>query len=562
MLDRRQFLQVAAAAAALTGVPGLSARSLARQSIKQRDLLAFEPVGQVTLLNFTDCHAQLVPLYFREPSVNLGVGDVYGLPPHITGKDLLTKFGLKAGSPEAYAFSSVDFANLAKTYGRVGGLDRLATLIKAIRAQRPNNTLLLDGGDTWQGSYTALKTRGEDMVDIMNALGVEAMTAHWEFTYGMDRVNELIDKLKFPFLAGNVRDTEWEEGVFDSTSFFERGGVKIAVIGQAFPYTPVANPRYLIPKWSFGIRENLVRQRVEKGRKDGAELVVFLSHNGFDVDRKLASRVDGIDVILTGHTHDAIPDVIKVKDSLLVAAGSHGKFLARLDLDVQGGRVKDYRFRLIPVFSDVIEPDPEMAALIKKIRAPHEKRLRHVLGRADNLLYRRGNFNGTFDDLICNALLQERDAEIALSPGFRWGSSILPGQEITVEHVFNQTAITYPKAYRIEMTGQFLKEILEDVADNLIHPDPYYQQGGDMVRVGGMSYSIDIGKPIGKRISDMTSLKTGKPIDPAKSYVVTGWASVNEATQGPPVYDVVSQYIEKKKVIDIPQNRSIRVTGA
>ena len=456
----------------------------------------------------------------------------------------------------------MDFANLAKTYGRVGGLDRLATLIKAIRAQRPNNTLLLDGGDTWQGSYTALKTRGEDMVDIMNALGVEAMTAHWEFTYGTERVEELKDKLKFPFLAGNVRDTEWEEEVFDSTSFFERSGVKIAVIGQAFPYTPVANPRYLIPKWSFGIRENLVRQRVEKARKDGAELVVFLSHNGFDVDRKLASRVDGIDVILTGHTHDAIPDVIKVKDSLLVASGSHGKFLARLDLDVQGGRVKDYRFRLIPVFSDVIEPDPEMAALIKKIRAPHEKRLRHVLGRADNLLYRRGNFNGTFDDLICNALLQERDAEIALSPGFRWGSSILPGQEITVEHVFNQTAITYPKAYRIEMTGQFLKEILEDVADNLFHPDPYYQQGGDMVRVGGMSYSIDIGKPIGKRISDMTSLKTGKPIDPAKSYVVTGWASVNEATQGPPVYDVVSQYIEKKKVIDIPQNRSIRVTGA
>ena len=444
----------------------------------------------------------------------------------------------------------------------LGGLDRMATLIKAIKAERPDNTLLLDGGDTWQGSYTSLKTSGEDMVDVMNALGVEAMTAHWEFTYGTDRVNELIDKLKFPFLAGNVRDTEWEEGVFDSTSFFERGGVKIAVIGQAFPYTPVANPRYLIPKWSFGIRENLVRQRVEKARKDGAELVVFLSHNGFDVDRKLASRVDGIDVILTGHTHDAIPDVIKVKDSLLVASGSHGKFLARLDLDVQGGRVKDYRFRLIPVFSDVIEPDPEMAALIKKIRAPHEKRLRHVLGRADNLLYRRGNFNGTFDDLICNALMQERDAEIALSPGFRWGSSILPGQEITVEHVFNQTAITYPKAYRIEMTGQFLKEILEDVADNLFHPDPYYQQGGDMVRVGGMSYSIDIGKPIGKRISDMTSLKTGKPIDPAKSYVVTGWASVNEATQGPPVYDVVSQYIEKKKVIDIPQNRSIRVTGA
>ena len=563
MLDRRQFLQVAAAAAALTGVPGLSARSLARQSIKQRDLLAFEPVGQVTLLNFTDCHAQLVPLYFREPSVNLGVGDVYGLPPHITGKDLLTKFGLKAGSPEAYAFSSVDFANLAKTYGRVGGLDRLATLIKAIRAQRPNNTLLLDGGDTWQGSYTALKTRGEDMVDIMNALGVEAMTAHWEFTYGMDRVNELIDKLKFPFLAGNVRDTEWDETVFESTANFVRGGIKIAVIGQAFPYTPVANPRYLIPQWSFGIREKLVRERIKAARAGGAELVVFLSHNGFDVDRKLASRVDGIDVILTGHTHDAIPAVIKVGKTLLVAAGSHGKFLARLDLDVnKGGGVKDFRFRLIPVFSDVIKPDPEMAALVKKIRAPHEKELTRVLGRTENLLYRRGNFNGTFDDLICNALLQERDAEIALSPGFRWGDALIPGQDITVEHVFNQTAITYPKAYRTEMTGKFIKEILEDVADNLFHIDPYYQQGGDMVRVGGMSYRIEIGKPIGKRISNMTSLKTGKPIDPAKTYVVSGWASVNEATQGPPVYDVVTKYIEEKKSIDMRPNDNIRIIGS
>jgi len=562
MLDRRQFLQVAAATAAITGAPGLASRAMARQTITQKDLLKFDSIGQVTLLNFTDCHAQLVPLYFREPSVNMGVGDFHGLPPHITGKDMLTKFGLKASSPKAYAFSSHDFANLAKTYGRVGGMDRMATLVKAIRSERPNNTLLLDGGDTWQGSYTSLKTAGEDMVDVMNALGVDAMTAHWEFTYGAERVEALKGKLKFPFLAGNVVDTEWEEKVFESTAVYERGGVKIAVIGQAFPYTPVANPRYMIPKWSFGIREELVRQRVEEARKAGAGLVVLLSHNGFDVDRKLASRVKGIDVILTGHTHDAIPDVIKVGGTLLVASGSHGKFLARLDLDVKDGKVKDYRFQLIPVFSDVIKPDPEMTALIKKIRTPHEKDISRVLGRTDSLLYRRGNLNGTFDDLICAALLQERDAEIALSPGFRWGSSVLPGQQITVEHVYNQTAITYPKAYRSEFTGTFLKEILEDVADNLFHPDPYYQQGGDMVRVGGMSYAIDIKKPIGKRISDMRLIKTGKPIDPAKNYVVSGWASVNEGTKGPPVYDVVTKYIEKKKVIDIPPNQNIRVTGA
>jgi sulfur-oxidizing protein SoxB len=562
MLDRRQFLQVAAATAAITGVSGgLFPSALARQSITQKDLLDFESVGQVTLLNFTDCHAQLVPLYFREPSTNIGVGDVYGLPPHITGKELLKKFGLKGGSPEAYAFSSHDFVNLAKDYGRIGGIDRMATLVKAIRAERPNNTLLLDGGDTWQGSYTSLKTSGEDMVDVMNALGVEAMTAHWEFTYGADRVKELIEKIKFPFLAGNVRDTEWDEEVFKSTTNFERGGVKIAVIGQAFPYTPVANPRYKIPQWSFGIREKLVRKRVQAARDGGAELVVLLSHNGFDVDRKLASRVDGIDVILTGHTHDAIPAAIKVNNTLLVASGSHGKFLARLDLDIKGKRVVDYRFKLIPVLSDTIIPDPEMAALIKKIRAPHEKDIRRVLGRTNGLLFRRGSFNGTFDDLICNALMEERDAEISLSPGFRWGGSLIPGQDITVEDVFNQTAITYPNAYRSEFTGQFLREILEDVADNLFNTDPYYQQGGDMVRVGGMGYSIDPSKPIGQRISDMTSLRTGKPIDPKKNYVVSGWASVNEGTEGPPVYDLVSKYIEKKKSIDIPVNTNLRIIG-
>jgi S-sulfosulfanyl-L-cysteine sulfohydrolase len=559
MLTRRDFMQVAAATAVMTARPGSLGAAMAK--LTQENLLEFDSTGQVTLLNFTDCHAQLVPLYFREPSVNLGVGAVNGLPPHLTGKDFLKHFELKGGTSAAYALTSDDFGTLAQQWGRIGGMDRMATLVKAIRAERPTNTLLLDGGDTWQGSYTSLKTRGADMVRVMNAMGVDAMTGHWEFTYGAERVEELVGTLDFPFLAGNVKDKTWDEDIFEHTKMFERGGVKIAVIGQAFPYTPIANPRYMMPDWSFGIQEDKVQERVDAAREAGAELIVLNSHNGFDVDRKMASRVSGIDVILTGHTHDAIPTAIRVKDTLLIASGSHGKFLARLDLKVENKKVVDYRFKLIPVFSDVIAPDPDMAALIKEIRSPHAAEIDRVLGRTDSLLYRRGNLNGTFDDLICDALLKERDAQIALSPGFRWGATLLPGDEITADTLYTQTAITYPNVYRSEMTGAFIKEILEDVADNLFNPDPYLQQGGDMVRVGGMGYAIDIGQPIGKRISEMTLLASGEKIEPAKNYTVAGWASVNEGTEGPPVYELVAKYITDRKVIRLEQNRSIKVRG-
>lgn len=561
MLSRRDFLQVALATGVLArGMTGRGAFA-AGANLTQSDLLAFEPLGNVTLLHVTDMHAQLVPLYFREPTINIGVGEVSGLPPHVTGKAFLEKYGLEAGSAEAYALSDQGFETLARDYGRVGGADRLATLLNAVRAERPDNTLFLDGGDTWQGSYTSYQTQGADMVRVMNALGTDAMTAHWEFTYGTERVNELLEQLAFPFLAQNVRDTDWEEPVFDGVAYFERGGVKVAVIGQAFPYTPVANPRYKIPTWSFGIREEAVQAQVDAARSAGAELVVLLSHNGFDVDRKLASRVQGIDVVLTGHTHDALPDVVQVDKTLLVASGSHGKFLSRLDLDVRDGEVKGYRYKLMPVFSDVIAPDPEVSALIEEIRQPHKAELERVLGTTETMLYRRGNFNGTFDDLICQALLEERDAEISLSPGFRWGASLLPGQDITVEDVHNLTSITYPAAYRTEMTGAFLKTVLEDVADNLFNPDPYYQQGGDMVRVGGLGYTIDPTEVIGKRVTGMTFLASGEPIEADKSYTVAGWASVNEGTEGPPIWDVVEGYLQRKGSVNITPNDSVKVAG-
>jgi len=562
MITRREILQVGVATAALAAGDGAFTRALAQQRLSETELLKFDAVGNVTLLHVADIHGQLMPVYFREPSVNLGVGEARGQPPHLTGTDFLKRFGISEKSASAYALTDQDFGTLARSYGRIGGLDRLATVVKRVRAERGNDKVLfLDGGDTWQGSLGSNRSKGQDMVDCMALLKPDAMTGHWEFTYGEGRVKELIQGLDFPFLALNIRETEWNEPAFDAMKTFEKGGIKIAVLGQAFPYTPVANPRWMMPKWSFGIREEDVRANVEKARRSGAQLVVLLSHNGFDVDRKLASRVSGIDVILTGHTHDAVPEAIKVGRTLLVASGSHGKFVSRLDLDVQNGAVKDFRYKLIPLFADAIKPDVDMAAAIAKARAPYAKELSREVGRTDSLLYRRGNFNGTFDDLICAALLRERDAEIALSPGFRWGTSVLPDQPITVEDIHNATAITYPQVYRTLMTGERLKAVLEDIADNLFNPDPYYQQGGDMVRCGGLGYAIDVSKPGGQRIASMIHLKSGAPIAPNKEYVVAGWASVNEGTEGPPVWDLVERYIAASKIVRVAPNTSVKISG-
>ncbi|MEL7256258.1 MAG: thiosulfohydrolase SoxB [Pseudomonadota bacterium] len=564
MISRRDFLQVGMAASALVGASGFGnwAKLAAQQTLTQDQLLQFDTFGNVSLVHITDIHAQLKPIYFREPSVNIGVGENKGAVPHVTGADFRKLYGIEDGSPSHYALSSDDFESLAKGYGRVGGLDRVATVVKAIRADRPD-AILLDGGDTWHGSYTCYHTQGQDMVNVMNALQPDAMTFHWEFTLGSDRVAELVESLPFAALGQNIFDAEWDEPteLFPPYQMFERGGTNIAVIGQAFPYMPIANPRWMFPEYAFGIRDENMQAMVDEVRAEGAECVVVLSHNGFDVDKKMATVVSGIDVILSGHTHDALPEPVLAGETIIVPSGSNGKFVSRVDLDIRDGRMMGYKHKLIPIFSDVITPDADMTALIDEQRAPYEAAMSEVIGQSESLLYRRGNFNGTWDDLICDALISEREADIALSPGVRWGPSIIPGQDITREDIWNVTSMTYGEAYRTEMSGEFLKVVLEDVADNIFNPDPYYQQGGDMVRTGGLGYTIDINQPQGSRISNMTLLKTGDAIDPAKSYVVAGWASVNEGTEGPQIWDVVESHIKKMGTVTVQPNNSVDVIG-
>ena len=565
MFSRRDFLQVGMATSAIYGASGFGSFSKlsAQQKLSQDDLLRFDTYGNVSLIHITDIHTQLKPIYFREPEINLGVGSALGQVPHITGANFRKMYGIDDGSPSHYALTHNDFSALASEYGRVGGLDRVATVVKSIRADRPD-AILLDGGDTWHGSYTCHHTQGQDMVNVMNALNTEAMTFHWEFTLGSDRVHEIIDTLPFPALGQNIFDAEWDEPAeyFKPYTFFERGGSKIAVIGQAFPYMPIANPSWMFPEYSFGIRDENMQAMVDEVRGLGADLVVVLSHNGFDVDKKMASIVTGIDIILSGHTHDALPEPVLIDNTIIVASGSNGKFVSRIDLDVRNGQMMGFKHKLIPIFSDVITPDPDMAALIDGERAPYIDQLSEVIGQSESLLYRRGNFNGTWDDLICQALIEEREADISMSPGVRWGPSILPGQDITREDIWNVTSMSYGKVYRTEMTGEFIHIILEDVADNLFNPDPYYQQGGDMVRIGGMGYRIDINKPQGERITELTLLKTGERIDPSKTYIVAGWASVNEGTEGPQVWDLVENYIRRNGIVKVNPNNSVQVIGA
>jgi sulfur-oxidizing protein SoxB len=553
-MNRREFLQLLAVAAA-SGLALDSRWALAADT--SAGFYELPDFGNVRLLHFTDCHAQLLPIYFREPSMNIGVGDSRGRPPHLVGEKLLKAFGIRPGTREAHAFTHLDFAAAARAYGKVGGFAHLATLVRKLRAGHPD-AVLLDGGDTWQGSATALWSDGQDMVDACKLLGVDIMTGHWEFTLGAERVRKIVDndfrsgKRKISFVAQNVKTADFGDQVFMPLTLRNVGGMlDVAVIGQAFPYTPIANPRHMVPDWSFGIQEEHLQKVVNLARANGAAVVVLLSHNGMDVDLKLAGRVTGIDAILGGHTHDAVPAPVIVKNgggqTLVTNAGSNGKFLAVLDFDVKNGKVADYRYKLLPVFSNLLEPDPEMAALIEKHRAPYRARLEEKLAVTDGLLYRRGNFNGTFDQLILDALMEVKGADAAFSPGFRWGTTLLPGDVITMERLMDQTAITYPHTTLTEMTGATIKEIMEDVADNLFNPDPYKQQGGDMVRVGGIRYTCNPNEKIGRRISNLTL--NGKPLRPNKIYKVAGWAPVAEGASGEPIWDVVATWLRDKKVI-------------
>jgi S-sulfosulfanyl-L-cysteine sulfohydrolase len=558
-LSKRDFLQVltAASVAGLGLAPGADA--LAAKS--EAALYDLPPLGAgpgfVSFLHLTDCHAQLLPSHFREPSVNLGVGAMRGQLPHLVGKSFLKKTGIAPGTRAAAAFTHLDFERAARRYGRVGGFAHITTLVKRLKASRPG-ALLMDGGDTWQGSATALWTRGQDMVDAAKLLGVDVMTGHWEFTHGMQRVQEIVEKDfngQIDFIAQNVKTQDFGDAVFKPFVMREMNGVKVAIIGQAFPYTPIANPRYFVADWAFGIQEDSLQKTIEQAQADGAQLVVLLSHNGMDVDLKLASRVRGLAAIFGGHTHDGVPVAVPVQNAggttLVTNAGSNGKFVAVMDMQVKAKTVTQFRYRLLPVFSDLLPPDAEMAALIQRVRAPYATKLSEKLATTDGLLFRRGNFNGSWDQLLCDALMDVQGAEIAFSPGFRWGTSLLPGEPITRELMMDQLAITYPHTTVGTLTGSAIKTVLEDVADNLFNADPYYQQGGDMVRVGGLQYSITPNATMGARISHMRL--NGQLLEADKGYKVAGWAPVSEeardqaqTTGSKPVWDVVESWLKSQ----------------
>lgn len=570
-IRRRDFLKCAGLGAASLCLPQ---RARGADTAGIYDLERF---GNARILHITDTHAQLNPVYFREPSVNIGVGEMAGRPPHLVGHAFLERFGIRPDSADAYAFTCLEFEKSAGRFGKLGGFAHLKALVDRLRADvGEKRSLLVDGGDLWQGTGLANVMQGRDMVEVANLLGIEAMTGHWEFTYGEQTLRDNLQRFKGEFLAQNVFLTE--EAAFNDAAAFDKatgrvfkpsmikeiGGHRVAIVGQAFPYVPIAHPKRFTPDWTFGIREEELQKHVDALRgADKVDAVILLSHNGMDVDLKLASRVTGIDVILGGHTHDAVPQPIAVKNAggttLVTNAGSNGKFLAVLDLAIAKGKVSDVHYHLLPVYSELLKPDQAMAELIGRLRAPHVTDWSAKIATPDRLLYRRGNFSGPVDELICTALRTELNAEIALSPGFRWGVTALSGQALTMEDLLAETAITYPETYVQEMTGAQIKDVLEDVCDNLFNPDPYYQQGGDMVRAAGLSYTCTPTAAIGSRISEL-KLKGGKTLSARRRYKVAGWASVNDQ-QGAPVWDVVGRYLRSGRMFQERLGSGVTLRG-
>jgi len=567
-ISRREFLRLLS----MAGAAGMMPSSVFAAMRQPSDLYEVPKFGNATILHITDTHAQLKPVFFREPNVNLGIGGALGKAPHVVGNAFLKHFGIEPGGIEAHAFTYLDFDEAAAKFGKVGGFAHLKTLVQRLRDDRgPGNRLLLDGGDPWQGSGTAYWTRGKDMVGACNLLGVDVMTGHWEFTYLDEEVIANVGEFNGDFVCQNVKVREeaafdykfadfdgWDEDsgrAFKPYTIKTVGGARIAVIGQAFPYTPIANPQRFIPDWTFGIQDGRMQEVVDAVREhEKPDAVIVVSHNGMDVDLKMASRVTGIDAIFGGHTHDGMPAPTVVENAggktLVTNAGSNGKFLGVMDLDIKDGKVRDFRYRLLPVFSNLLAPDAEMQAYIEQVRAPYKTQLEEELAVAEETLYRRGNFNGTFDQVICDALRKVNDAQVSLSPGFRWGTTVPPGQAITMDNVMDQTCITYPETYRREMTGAEIKLILEDVCDNLFNPDPYVQQGGDMVRVGGLDYVCDPTAGMGQRIQDM-ALDDGTKIEADKKYVVSGWATVGSQAPGEPIWETVAKYLRDVKTVKL-----------
>lgn len=603
-LNRREFLHVismAAAAGMLPGTARASERTQATSPHLSMNMYHAPMKGKVRVLHLTDTHAQLKPIYYREPNVNLGIGPAYGKLPHLVGSKLLKSLGIENNASLAHAFSFMHFQEASEKFGKVGGFAHIKTLLDHLREQAggQQNTLTLDGGDLWHGSATALWTRGQDMVEASNLLGVDIMTGHWEFTYTQPEVLRNIGQFKGEFLAQNIRIKEdslfgdhyrdlVEQnhgiGLYDEDNALPFkpytirviNGERIAIIGQAFPRTANANPRANFPDWSFGLREDALQTMVDQIRSaEKVAAIVMISHNGMDVDIKMASRINGIDAIFGGHTHDGIPKAIPVKTPAggvchVTNAGSNGKFVGCMDLDIKNGQLRGVHYQLLPVFANVLKADKTVDQFITQMRQTrydesivesrnpkyafnqerlgktYETILNEELAVAEETLYRRGNFMGTWDQIIVNALREEHDTQIAFSAGVRWGTSVIAGEAITMERVMDETSMTYGETYKSELSGAQIKDILEGVCENIFQKDPYLQSGGDMVRVGGLSYSCEPNASLGQRISQMR-LGDGSLIQANKTYTVAGWGQVEELGGGRPVWDVVADHLRHQK---------------